>query len=224
MALPSQAGLDMIIPVWSHSRGTCAIAPFVLLLMVTSALVSGCGTGASAGSVKAAGKQPLLSNAPQSVVIGRFTQVFSPPVPAGARQQQVIAGFREAMVLWSRSEEKDRLVPPVTEYVSGTALRRNLKNVIANSVKYGITPIGQDRMWDTQVSRLGASTAVVTTCDDGSKFSQVYVSSGKKMPPAPENEWYLAETYDMTLISGHWSISNITIHQLPDKSADRCQL
>lgn len=224
MALPLQAGLDMIIPVWPYSRGIRAITPFILLLSVTSALTSGCGTGASAGSVKATGKPPLLSDAPQSVVIGRFTQTFSPPVPTGAREQQVIAAFREAMVLWSKSEEQDRLVPPVTEYVSGVALHRNLKNVIANSVKYGITPIGQDRLWDTQVSSLGASTAVVTTCDDGSKFSQVYVSSGKKMPPAPENEWYLAETYDMTLVSGHWSISNIIIHSLPDKMADRCQL
>lgn len=58
-------------------------------------------------------------------------------MPAGARQQQVIAAFREAMVLWTRSEVKDRLVAPVREYVSGTALHRNLMDVIASSVKYG---------------------------------------------------------------------------------------
>lgn len=84
--------------------------------------------------------------------------------------------------------------------------------------------MGRDRLWNTQVSRLAASTAVVTTCDDGSKFNQAYVSGGKAMLPVPKNEWYLAETYDMVLDSGHWTISNITIHSLPDKMAVRCQL
>lgn len=43
------------------------------------------------------------------VHIGRFTQLFASPLPADQARAAVVEGFREAWVLWDRSENARRL-------------------------------------------------------------------------------------------------------------------
>jgi hypothetical protein len=50
------------------------------------------------------------------VHVGRYTQVFTSPLPADPALAAVVEGFREGWVLWDKSQNARRLVPPVRAY------------------------------------------------------------------------------------------------------------
>jgi hypothetical protein len=94
-------------------------------------------------------------------------QVFDAPLPADPAQASVVEGFRTAMILWIKSQENMMLVPPVTAYVTETALsgrRASLVRLQADAV----VPAGADRFFKTRAAVISATSASITTCDDGS--------------------------------------------------------
>lgn len=135
-----------------------------------------------------------------TVRVGGYTQVFGTPLPADPAQASVIEGFRTAMILWDKSQETTVLVSPV---------------VIA----------GADRFFKTRAVAVSATSATITTCDDGSKFEEVNPGTGVPDPvySATANQRYLFETWQMTRLGGHWAISDVTPVTLPGSRAKPCQ-
>jgi hypothetical protein len=196
-------------------------AGFVIpLLMMCGLLVSACDPG-SPPAPKKAGPARVTT---QTARIGRFTQVFDAPLPADPAQASVVGGFRAAMILWDKSQESLMLVPPVTAYVTGTALR-GLKASLARTKAGMVVPAGADRFFKTRVAAISGTSATITTCDDASKFEEVSTSTGVPDPAysAPASQQYLFETWQMTRLDGHWAISAISPVPLPDSRAKPCQ-
>jgi len=161
---------------------------------------------------------------PESVRIGAFTQVFSDALPGNPAQARLVAAFREGEILWSRSEEVSRLVPPVRDYVAGPALSK-LTSALRADQSEGVVPAGTDRLFRTQVVSVHGSQAVLTTCDDGTGYRDQNPHTGRvdtSMTAQPQ-QVYLAETWRMGMHGGHWAITNVTVHSLPSPSAQRCQ-
>lgn len=161
----------------------------------------------------------------QTVRIGRYTQVFDTPLPADPAQASVVEGFRTAMTLWTRSQENMMLVPPVTAYVTGTALsglRASLVRLKADAV----VPAGADRFFKTRATFISATSATITTCDDGSMTGAVNPGTGVPDPaysPSADQK-YMFETWPMTRLGGHWAISAPpSLVTLPDSRAKPCQ-
>jgi hypothetical protein len=156
--------------------------------------------------------------------IGRFTQVFDTPLPADPAQASVVEGFRTGMTLWDRSQESLMLVPPVTAYVTASALRQ-LKAALARTKAETLVPGGADRFFKTRVAVISGTSATITTCDDASNFEEVNPSTGVPNPAyrSPANQQYLFETWQMTRLGGHWAISVISLVTLPDSRAKPCQ-
>jgi hypothetical protein len=198
------------------------------LLVLLSGLValSACGSGHSAGTKSTASsvRRPAIS-VPATVRIGTsFTQVFATALPANAAQADVIEGFREGQVSWTRSEIAWRLVAPTTEYVAGSALG-HLNDAIAALKARGIVPTGQDRLFMTRVTAVKGRSATVTTCDDGSKFREAFASTGQvdSVFTAPADQDYISEVWSMAEVSGRWAIVSFSLALLPDASARPCQ-
>jgi hypothetical protein len=201
------------------------VATLLILLPGLMALCA-CGSGHPASTKSTAGavSRPAIS-VPATVPIGAsFTQVFATALPANAAQADVIEGFREAEVLWTRSEIAGRLVAPVTEYVTGAA-RTNLNDALAGLKAHGVVPAGEDRLFMTRVTAVSARSATVTTCDDGSKFREAFASTGKidSEFTAPEDQDYIFEIWRMAQVSGHWAITSFSLAFLPSASAKPCQ-
>lgn len=179
------------------------------------ALVAACGQGPITAGV---------ARGPESVRLGSYTQVFASALPAGQTQAQVVEGFREAQILWTRSEQSFRLVAPVRDYVTGQALN-NLKAAMQSGQARDVVPAGTDRLFRTQVASITGSRAVITTCDDGSGFRDVNPRTRRvdlALASQPQQD-YLAETWRMGLVGGHWAITGLTLASLPSPSAQRCQ-
>jgi hypothetical protein len=158
------------------------------------------------------------------VHVGPYTQVFASPLPASPAQAAVVEGFREAQVLWEKSENAQHLLPPVRDYVTGQALTH-----LAAAVKAGkardLVPAGVDRFFMTRVTATTGHNAIIATCDDGSKFKQENPRTGKvdaSFLPSPGQE-YLFETWRMVRLSGHWAITAFSLATLPSRSAEPCQ-
>jgi hypothetical protein len=189
---------------------------FTALMLGALVLLSACGGSKPAGDA---------ATRVESVVhIGPYTQVFAGPLPANPAQAAVVEGFREGEVLWNKSEAAQRLVPPVRDYVTGQALSH-----LAAAVKSGkagdLVPAGTDRLFTTRVTALTGPTAMVTTCDDGSKFREENPRTGKvdvSMPATPGQQ-YLFETWRMVRRGGRWAISAVSLALLPDPRAEPCQ-
>jgi hypothetical protein len=167
---------------------------------------------------------PASVSVPASVRISGYTQVFATPLPASAAQAVVIESFREAEVLWTRSQIAWRLVAPATQYITGVA-RSHLSASVARGKQEGVIPAGGDRLFMTRVTAINGRSATVTTCDDGTKFREKDASTGQIDPAftgKPDQD-YLFETWHLVGMSGHWAISTFTVAELPDKSADHCQ-
>src|SRR5260370_31962487 len=118
----------------SRQGGIAALVPpgwFVL---------SACSSGEPAGHTAA--------RVASVVHVGPYTQVFASPLPASPAQAAVVEGFREAQVLWEKSENAQHLLPPVRDYVTGQALTH-----LAAAVKAGkardLVPAGADRFFMT---------------------------------------------------------------------------
>jgi hypothetical protein len=97
------------------------------------------------------------------------------PLPSDPAEVKVAADFREAMVLWHVSQEKRALVPPVTSYVTGAALT-TLKTTLTTFNKQNLIPAGTDRLFKTDIVAVTNPTATITSCDDGSKFTEINLS------------------------------------------------
>jgi len=220
-------------------RSGAVIAVCVTGLMILSACSSGKSGGTAGGGNSSpetasshASSPPTkpsvvapLSMPPASVRISAFTQKFASPVPASQSEAEVIAYFRKAQLLWIRSDIAMRLVAPVTEFVTGDALT-NLKKAVAAGKSNDRVPAGTDRFWNTRVTALAGSKAIVTTCDDAIKYREINPSTGKidpAMTPKPYQA-YLYETWHMIQLSGRWAISSFTVATLPNPSAQPCQL
>lgn len=186
------------------------------LAAIGAVTLAACSSGTSAGSG--------VLRVADVVRVGPYTQEFAGPLPAGAAQASVIEGFREAQVLWEKSENTGRLVAPVRDYVAGAALT-HLTSATSADKSHDVVPAGTDRFFQTRVTALTSTGATITTCDDGSKFEQVNPHTGKVAAgylPTP-GEQYLFETWRMGLLDGRWAITGFSIAVLPSRAAEQCQ-
>lgn len=168
--------------------------------------------------------QQTLLRVASVVHAGPYTQVFASPVPAKPAQAAVVEGFREGMVLWDRSENAGRLVPPVRDYVTGQALT-HLGDAMKANKQRDLVPAGTDRLFRTRVTSITGHGAVVATCDDGSGFKEQNPRTGKvdtSFVPTP-GQAYLSETWRMVQRGGHWAITAFSVATLPSRTAEPCQ-
>ncbi len=182
-------------------------------------------TAASPTAASPTAASPTVGSSPAaSTRIGPYTQIFATPLPANLAQAKVIQGFEMAEILWAKSDYAWRPVPPVTEYVTGQALK-NLMSATSALKANDVVPAGTDRLFMTSVTALTSTTATVTTCDDGSKYAAENPVTGKINPAySPSaNQANLFETWHMVLLSGRWAISSFTLATLPSASAQHCQ-
>jgi hypothetical protein len=189
---------------------------FTALVLCGLLLVSACGSG------KPAGHSAIRVGS--VVYMGRYIQVFASPLPANPAQAGVVEGFREGWVLWDKSQDAQRLVRPVRDYVTGQALT-HLAASLKNGQMHDLVPAGVDRFFMTRVTAITGRNAVVATCDDGSKFRQENPRTGKvdaSFLASPGQE-YLFETYRMVRLGGHWAITGLSFASLPSPSAEPCQ-
>ncbi len=204
-------------------------------LVVSGVLVlSACGASKSSQATAPSSTSPAASptaasptvgsSPPASARVGPYTQIFATPLPANPAQVKVIQGFETAEILWAKSDYAWRPVPPVTEYVTGQALK-NLMSATSSLKANDVVPAGTDRLFMTSVTALTSTTATVTTCDDGSKYAAENPVTGKINPAylPSANQAYLFETWHMVLLSGRWAISSFTLATLPSASAQHCQ-
>jgi hypothetical protein len=128
------------------------------------------------------------------------------------------------MVLWDKSQEDLTLVSPVTAYVTAGALA-NLRASIVRTKAQDVVLGGTDRFFKTSVTGISATSATITTCDDGSKFEEVNPRTGVPDPvySAPPDQQYAFETWQMVLVDGRWAISAVTPVTLPGSPAKACQ-
>jgi hypothetical protein len=208
------------------NRCGAPITLFVSGLLVLSA----CGSSTSAtpgagGTRSAAGttSSPVASGSPESVHFGGYTLVFATPQPTSAAEAKVIEGFREGQILWDKSDIAWRLVAPVTDYVTGDALN-HLTIAMTAGKAHDIVPAGTERLFMTRVTAITGRSAIVTTCDDGSKLTVVNPHTGQKVAfSASPNQAYILETWHMVRRSGHWAITAFSLAILPDSRAAPCQ-
>jgi hypothetical protein len=169
--------------------------------------------------------QPVSHVRVGSVIhVGPYTQVFASPLPANTARAGVVEGFREAEVLWEKSENSGHLVPPVREYVTGQALA-DLAAAMKAEKASDLVPAGADRLFMTRVTTLRGPSATIATCDDGSKFKEVNPRTAKVDAgslPTPGQD-YIFETWRMALLNGRWAISGLSLASLPSRSAEPCQ-
>jgi len=201
----------------------------VLALCVSGLLaVSACGSGPARPASTAAASQAPDTIAPaapggsaESVRAGPYTQVFATPLPANPAQAKVIAGFREAMTLWDRSDYTWHVGAPVRAYVTGQALTNLIAAVTAGRAHH-LVPAGTERLFLTHVSGITGSMATVTTCDDGSrlKYENRHAGATVRVPPGPV---YVFETWHMVRLSGHWGVTAFSVAIPPSPRAAPCQ-
>ncbi len=200
------------------------------LFMFALLALSACGTGKSVtpgtGNTRSAATtpSPATSGSPESVRIGSETQVFATPLPADPARAKVVEGFRQAQILWDESVTAQHLVAPVTRYVTGEALTRLLAAIAATKAR-DLVPAGTDRFFKTRVTALTGRSATVSTCEDGSKFREKNLRTGRIDPQftASPDQAYLFETWQMGHLSGHWAITALSLATLPDPRARPCQ-
>jgi hypothetical protein len=196
------------------------VGGIIAVLVMCGLLVSACSSGGPAAPKETSSARVTT----ETVHIGRYTQIFDTSLPVDPAQANVVKGFRTAMILWDKSQEALRLVSPVTAYVTGGALS-NLKASIVHTKAAEVVPAGADRLFRTRVTVISGTSATITTCDDASKFGEANPSTGVPDPTysAPANQQYLFETWQMTQVGSHWTISHISPVTLPDPRAKPCQ-
>jgi hypothetical protein len=150
--------------------------------------------------------------------------VFDGPLPANPAQASVVAGFREAMTLWDKSEIAWRLTAPVTDYVTGDALTRLNAATNASRAK-DLVSAGTDRFFLTRVISIAGDSATVTTCDDGSKYEEENPRTGRidTAYSTPPDQAYLFETWHMAWRSGHWAVASFSLATPTDPHTKLCQ-
>lgn len=178
-------------------------------------LVAACGSGTS-------GAHP--AGGPESVRVDALTQAFSSALPADPAQAMVVQRFREGLVLWDRSQTAFRLVAPVRDFVTGAALTDLLASV-RNYQAHDAAPAGTDRLFMTRVASIEKTRAVISTCDDVSRFRLQNPRTGRvvRTQAAQPQQEYMSDTWRMGLLHGHWAITGLSQATLPSQSAERCQ-
>ena len=185
------------------SRYIAFAAPIVGILLLAG--LAGTSQASVLGSVDGDGIQ--------AVTISPLTQDFAPLTAADPAQRRLLAGWRRDVILMDMSTEKRLVVAPGAHYMTGGALTY-IEDFIATEVNQGIVFAGTDLQWDVQVTSQGATTAVVTSCDDDSQVVRQSVSTGERTA-LPEAVWHLAETYDLVLVSGQWTVSEFAETPIP---------
>ncbi|HEY7263802.1 MAG TPA: hypothetical protein VH589_20260 [Trebonia sp.] len=166
--------------------------------------------------------QPHLVAVPDSVRISaRYTEKFSTPLPTDPQQAAVISGFRESEVLWDQSSEGLRLTAATPEWVTGAALTK-LRKLVQSYASGNIVPVGVDRLYDTKITSLAASTATVTSCDDGTAFNIADRATGRTPAPVPVSQQYAFGVFGMRLVAGRWTLSSLTGVGYPDQRVKAC--
>lgn len=208
---------------------------FLAALLPITAACGAAGTHQQAASKASAAGRPTPTpsislppgaevTGPGTVRTGRLTEVFAGPLPPDPAEAKVMMDFREAMVLWNASQEKHAFVPPVTSYVTGSALAA-LKTTLTTYKKNGTVPSGRDRFFKTTVLALTSPTATITTCDDGSGDANVNPTTGAVGWSAmndPVDQRYVYLTWGLTLRAGHWAIDSINSLMPPATAANQC--
>jgi hypothetical protein len=189
-------------------------------LMMCGLLVSACSSGSSA----VAGKTVSAHATIESVRVGRLTEAFDTPLPANPAQAGVVADFRAATIVWDQAQEGLAPASRVTAYVTGNALR-NLADADVYMKRSKVVPGGTDRLFETRVTVVSATSATVTTCDDESRFELVNPGTGVPDPAdvAPVGQQYGFATWQMVRLGGHWALSAVHPVTLPDPRAKPCQ-
>jgi hypothetical protein len=189
-------------------------------LVMCGLLASACSSGGSA----VAGKTVSARVTTESVRVGRLTEVFDTPLPADPAQAGVVAGFRADTIVWDQSQEGLASASRVFAYVTGDALR-NLADADVSMKRGKIVPAGTDRLFQTRVTMVSATTAAVTTCDDDSRLELVNPSTGApdKADAAPADQQYGFVTWQMVRLGGRWALSAVVPVMLPDPRAKPCQ-
>lgn len=206
------------------SRGLVVFfIPAVLILAACGGAKTGAPSPSSAKSAVSA-PDPAASGSVESVRVGSETEVFDSPLPTNPAEAEVVEDFRKAQILWDESETAQRLVAPVTDYVTDEALA-HLRDAVAASSQQDLVPAGADRMFKTHVTILSARSATITTCDDASKFREKNRRTGRVYAQfnAPPDQQYLFETWRMMRLSGHWAITGFSLASLPKPAAKHCQ-
>lgn len=165
-----------------------------------------------------------MPGGPETVRMGAFTQAFGDPLPADPARATAVQRFRAGLVLWDRSQTASRLVAPVRDYVTGQALS-NLTASLRGEQARDVVPAGTDRLFMTRVASIGGSRAVISTCDDASRFRQQNPRTGRvdqALATSPQQD-YVSETWRMGLLRGHWAITGVSVATVPSQSAERCQ-
>lgn len=164
------------------------------------------------------------SSSEESVQLGPYTQVFSDPLPADPTQAKIVEGFREGIILWTKSDIAMAMVPPVMNYVTGDAVSHMTAAVAAAKARNRV-PAGTDRLFHTQATAVTGTSATVTTCDDTTKYREENPNTGEIDPAytAKPGKAYLFETWHMILKSGNWAISAFSNAVPPDPQAAVCQ-
>jgi hypothetical protein len=209
------------------SRSGAAVTLFISGLLALSACGSNTPASPPAGPARSAPSTtsgPGPSASPDSVHIGPYTQVFADPLPANPDQGSVMEGFREAWILWDKSELAWHLIAPVTDYVTGDALTR-LNAAMTFGKTRDLVPAGTDRFFMTRVTAIAGDSATVTTCDDGSKYEEKNARTGRidTAYSTPLNQAYLFETWHMAQRSGRWAVTSFSLAPPTDPSAKLCQ-
>lgn len=204
---------------------------FWAAILVIPLALAACGSspsgGAKPGYARPSGQEPTAAVSappPLSVRTGNMTQLFATPLLGNAQSAEVVAGFRQDMILYDMSQEGRRLITPVTDYVTGSMLKA-LERTISDFKKQDLVPAGTDRFFKTAVVSITGQTATLTTCDDGSKYTEVNPATGAVDPTfenVPLDEQYVFETWEMTRLDGHRAIASVTFAFPPAASAKQC--
>jgi hypothetical protein len=193
-------------------------------------VLAACGAGRSqvaashTSPAAPANSGPAARASPVSIRIGPYTQVFATPLPANRAQAGVVEGFREAWILWDKSQDVWHLVAPVRDYVTGRALTHLLAAVSEGKARH-LVPAGGDRFFKTRVTAFTGHRATVTTCDDASKFKEENPST-RRVDRAfipTRHQAYIFETWRMVRLSGHWAITDFSVAVFPSLRAKPCQ-
>jgi hypothetical protein len=171
---------------------------------------------------RSAGSPSPSSQAPLTIRISsHYAEVFATTLPADPARAAVISGFRQSQVLWDKSTVALHLVGMTTEYVTGRALTA-LNTVLRSFTKNNIVPVGVDRLFDTKITSLTASSATVTSCDDGSGYNVANRTTGQTESPAPASQQYAFAVFTMSRVDGRWASSSVSAISYPDKRVKAC--
>lgn len=175
------------------------------------------GTAPASTSASLAARAPAMTNR-----IGPETLVFDTPLPADPGQAQVMKDFREGQILWVSSQTRHHLAAPVTDYVTGQALT-HLEASITAAKAQDLVPAGTDRLFKIRITAVTGHNAIVSSCDDGSRYTAENRRTGQTIGFAPPGQAYTFETWQMIRQSGHWAVTTFSLVSLPDPHAKQCQ-